>query len=170
MEDKKTIAEMRHEVIDNTIRIEILLDDIIQTDLGLEPSYFSGIDTDGNELEYIENINQLDRFKKFFLEKTNLDRKFEIIKDIIKGDPKKIIPQTFWKDAQRIREIRNIFAHTLSPRHPEGQTTVKEVTEDLDSQIKTLKGWEKLYQEHTKLFDEGYKILFNLFYFPSQIV
>lgn len=165
MKENKTIAEMRHEVIDNTIRIELMLDNIIQIDMGFEPDYQEIGDEEDPEKTYAIIVNEkgIKRFKKFFLEKTNLERKFDILKDIIK-EGNKSVPQDIWEKAKKIREIRNIFAHTLAPKYPYKPQTIGMVATDFDCLIKNIEDWEKLYEEHTTLFNEVHKIIFDLFY------
>ena len=165
--NKRAIAQMRHEVIDNSIRIENLLNRIIQTDLGLEPHYVPYVDELGNETDFeeIENINQVSRFRKFFLDKSSLEKKFEILKDILRKNKQKSVPEKFWKDAKDFREIRNTFAHTLAPKYPDkNPKKLYMFITDFDCKIKDIGDWNKLYVKHTKLFNEIHKIIFNLFH------
>jgi len=160
----KKIADMRHEVLDNTIKLELMLEDIIQTAMGFEPDY-QEIEGEYGELEVVvDNEKDIRRFRKFFLEKLSLEKKFDVVKSIIKEDLKKSVPTNIWQNAKRLREIRNIFAHTLAPKYPYRPKTIGMVASDYDCLIKDIEGWEELYEEHTKLFGIINEIITNLFY------
>jgi len=163
-EDFPTIAEMRHEVIDNTIKLELMLEDIIQTTMGFEPDLREIGGEDGESEVIADNEKDVMRFKKFFLEKLNLEKKFDIIKNIIKEDLKKSVPTNIWGDAKKLREIRNTFAHTLAPKYPYKPKTIGMVASDLDCVIKDIEEWKKLYEEHTQLFKRVYEVITKLFY------
>jgi len=162
--ENKTIAEMRHEVIDNTIRLELMLEDIIQTNMGFEMDLQEEENEDGESEVVIGNEKGIKKFRKFFLDKINLDRKFEIIKTIIKEDSKNSVPTNIWEYAKRVKEIRNIFAHTLAPKYPERPRTLKMEALDYDCPIKNVEDWKKLYEEHTKSFNFVYETISKLFY------
>jgi len=162
---QKTIPEMRHEVIDNTIEIELMLENIIQIDMGFEPDYQEIMGEDGKPEFMVDNENGIHRFRKFFLEKMSLEKKFDIIKDIIKEDSKKSVPSNMWEEAKRLREIRNKFAHTLAPKYPLYKPgTIGIPASDFEAHSKHFEEWEKLHKEHSELYHRIYNIIWNLFY------
>ena len=96
---------MRHEVIELSILIENYLDEEITTFFGLsswDASYHAQID------------KERDIFVESFLCYMPLNRKFKIIKKLIKSIGEKLY-EGFGADEERFRMIRNKFAHTLYP-------------------------------------------------------
>ena len=121
----KTIPEMRHEVIDKMIKIELMVEDIIKTEFGFEEKLAEVEGYDGEPDTILENEEEILRFEKFFLDRTNLDTKFRILKDIIERISDISVPTELWGEADRLRKIRNIFAHTLAPEYPDGHQTLR---------------------------------------------
>lgn len=156
--DLKTIPEMRHYVIDNSIRIEKLLDEIIQVDLGFEPEF----SPDGKE---IINLKQITKFDEEIIKKFNFPAKFNYVKKFAEKKKDKSFPDFYGKDWNRFIEIRNKFAHTLAPAYPlykEGMVAI--LASDYERHSKKFDEWEKLSLEHTKLFKKLYELIFNIFY------
>ncbi len=161
---EKSIAEMRHEVIDNTIQIEILFDEIMQIDMGfeIEPS------PDGEE---ILNLEEIHKFHKYILNKFRLHSKFEYMNSILPQDKSKW-PTDYGKKWKRFIEIRNKFAHTLAPKKPLKEAeegTVGMLSSDFDYVTKRVEEWEKLYLEHTALYNEIHNFIYPLFYINIKL-
>ncbi len=160
MEDK-SIADMRHEVIDNTIRVENLLNEIMQIDMGFE------IQESPNR-EDILNLEEIHKFHKHILDKFRLHSKFEYLKAILPKD-KNEWPKDYARKCKRFIEIRNKFAHTLAPEKPYKEGTIGMLSLEFDIITKRIEEWEKLYLEHLELFKEIYDFIYNQFYTPIDL-
>lgn len=134
----KPIQNIRHEIIEGAIEIEDIIDENILLSFGLEDQ------GDG------EGIKEIFRFKKYFLERMSLEKKFGIIQDIIEDDMHKKIPEWFGKDCKKFREIRNEFSHkTLKIDFVRNK---EEVT--------------KSYEEYTQIYNKLKEFLMETFYMP----
>jgi len=159
-----TIAEMRHEVIEDTIRIEEMLDGIIKIELGFEEEW--------DEKEGLINSREIEEFKKYILKRFNLPSKFSYIGDIIRRSKgEKTLPKGYGKDCQNIMEIRNTFAHTLAPTgtlYQKGSVGVLSSQYEFNSK-NVNKEWENLYEQYLKSFNKVYNKIHNLFYMPINL-
>ena len=144
------IKEMRHEIIELAILLENYLDEEITTFFGLDSwdaSYYMQID------------REREIFVNSFLRYMPLNKKFEIIKKLIKEIGEELYGE-FGKDVKKFIEIRNTFAHTIYP----------EVEEDFMPKMKIdlvksqQKSWKKMYREAKKLYLKIIKELDNKFY------
>jgi len=147
-DNMKEHKEMLYEVIIFTIQLDNLIIEIFQTSFGLEPEYEEETDTP-------TNIKEIERFKYFFLQDMGATRKLTLLKELAKDLSKEVIfPKNFDNKFDRLYKIRNIFAHSLHPRHPYKKHIPKG---------KDIK-WEDIYQEHKKLYNEIMEFLYKHFY------
>jgi len=134
------IAKMRYEVIENTIKIENLLDELILLNFKME------IDINGDYRKWRE---ETEVFKKHFLNRAPVSKKFEIIKEIIRDNWRKEIPSDFSSDVGEFLKIRNIFAHQLSPELGEDMCSIERemIEKDKDKLIELHKMHCQLYSK-----------------------
>jgi hypothetical protein len=148
--ENKTIAEMRHEVIEHTIELENLLSELIMLSFDME------IDINGDYGKYNEITSV---FEKHFLSKAPISKKFEVIKEIIKDKQRKELPKDFGSDVKEFLEIRNLFAHQLFPVMDEDMCSIKReiVQKDKDK-------FEEKYLRHSVLYKKLIKFISGVFY------
>jgi len=156
MEETKSIEEMRHEVIENTIRLENIFDEIISDSLGFE---LEG----GYDDEIPENADNM-IFRKHFLQKLNLPQKYSLVKDITEIQMKEKLSNHFGKDFLKFIQIRNKFAHTLSPPKRDIPGMIGISIKDDERINKQIKDWIAMYLEHTKLYEKFHKELREMFF------
>ncbi|MBU2633878.1 MAG: hypothetical protein KJ674_01395 [Nanoarchaeota archaeon] len=148
--DEKSLSEMRHEIIENTIEIENFLDELIILSFDME------LDINRNYKKYNE-ITAV--FEKYFLHRAPISKKFAIIREIITDKRMKKIPSDFGSDIQEFITIRNVFAHQLFPVMEEDIPNMKKrwIKEDIE-ELKTK------YVRHATLYDKLYDFIFKIFY------
>jgi hypothetical protein len=142
--------DMLFDVITHTILLDNLFIEIMGTSFGLEPQW------DGEELI---NEKQIDRFDRFFMQDLGSSSKINLIKEIIKEDyeEKIVLPKDFDNKIINFYKIRNIFAHSLYPKHIGKR--------DMPNLLPHNATWESLHKEHSKIFREINDFLIkNLYY------
>jgi len=152
--ENKTIAEMRHEVIENTIEIENFLSELIMLAFDME------MDINGDYKKYNEITSV---FEKHFLSKTPLSKKFEVIKEVIRDKRRKELPRDFGSDVKEFIEIRNLFAHQLFPTIEEDMSSIQKERLKIDKDK-----FEEKYIRHSKLHKKLFKFIFGVFYKKAE--
>ena len=148
--ENKTIAEMRHEVIEHTIELENFLDELIMLSFGME------MDMNRDYRKYNEITSV---FEKHFLSKSSISRKFEVVKEIIRDKRRKELPKSFGSDIKEFIEIRNLFAHQLFPIIEEDMCSIKKEMVQMDKDK-----FGKKYTTHSKLYKKLMDFIFGVFY------
>ncbi len=130
--------EMLYEVITNTIYLDNAINEIISL-------YFHNFDEQENEDKTL-SFKPLEMFHRLFLQDMGSHSKLKIVKEIGESCIKNFqFPKGYEEKFRRFYIIRNIFAHSLYPKHVEG----KELPHKFPSDAK----WEDLYKEHKEAFD-----------------
>lgn len=163
----REISKMRHEVIDNTIEVEELLNEIIQINLGFEAEFDSK--TKVLHPDKALNKEEIKKFREHILKKFNLPAKFKFVEGMakpIKGA--KGLPKDYGKKFSRLIEIRNLFAHTLSPINPFEFGDIKTLNLLYKSVSKKIEEWKNLHKEHEKLTDILHSSIFRNFYMNRE--
>lgn len=157
------IPEMRHEVIDSTIEVEELLDEIIKINFGFEAIF-------DDETQFLDpdqalNKEEIKKFREHILKKFSLPAKFKFVEGMakpVKGA--KGLPKDYGKKFSRFIEIRNLFAHTLAPKRPYKPGIIGISASAYERISKKIEEWENLYREHKKLADILHSSIFRNFY------
>ncbi|MBI2047455.1 hypothetical protein HYT26_04830 [Candidatus Pacearchaeota archaeon] len=133
--------DMLYNVITNTILLDNLLDEIIRNSFGLEIEW-------DNESNSIINSLIIERFDRFFLQDMGASSKMNLLKEIIKEDyeEKITLPKDFDNKVIRFYKIRNIFAHSLYPKHVDKR--------EMPNLLPNNATWEDLHKEHSNIFKE----------------
>lgn len=141
----RVTKDMLYDVITNTILLDNLLSEIIRTSFGLEIEWANTLDDESYE---IINAKQIERFDRFFIQDMGASSKLNLIKEIIKEDYKEKItlPKDFDNKIIRFYKIRNIFAHSLYPKHVDKKEMPKLLPNNAT--------WEDLHKEHSEIFKE----------------
>jgi hypothetical protein len=142
--------EMLHDVIVNTIYLDNAINEVIRMSFDIQPSWGHPVGVDENGEIDFELLNELkiEKFDRFFLQELGSSSKLRIIREIINDECKVQIslPKEFDNKFLTFYKIRNIFAHSLYPKH----LNKHEVPNYVPSDAK----WEELHAEHTALFKE----------------
>lgn len=142
--------KMLHEVIINTIALDNVINNLIRTYFGIQPYWGEpvGVDEEG-EIDF-ELLNELkiEKFDRYFLKELGASSKSRMIMEIIKDECRVSIflPKDFEKKLLKLYKIRNIFAHSLYPKHPNKN--------ELPNYVPSDAKWEELHAEHVELFKE----------------
>lgn len=149
--------DLLNDVITNTIRLDNAINEIIRRSFDIRAfwGYPTGVDENG-EVDY-ELLNELkiEKFDRFFLQELGSSSKLRIIKEIINDDCKVPIclPKDFDTKLLTLYKIRNVFAHSLYPKHVHKN--------EVPNYVPTDAKWEELHAEHTALFKELNDFLVN---------
>jgi len=140
METRPTQQSL-YEVITNTIYIDNVIDEVISMYFGVYE--FNPKDDSSSSLI----LEPLDMFQRFFLQDMGHYSKLKIIKDICKKCIRDFkFPVKFEEKFRRFYLIRNIFAHSIYPKHVEGK--------NLPNKFPSSANWEDLHTEHSETFRE----------------
>ena len=102
--EKIDLSQMRHDVIENTIRTDNFIKDIIRTSFGLELDYLPNGE--------VNNEEEIKRFNKFFLEEIGWLTKLRLIKEIANDiDENTKIPNKFEEKFEEYYKIRVHFSN-----------------------------------------------------------
>lgn len=143
----KSMANMRHEVIENSIRMDNFVNDLIMGCFGLECTF----EEDEGEL-MCTNEGDRDSFHKHLLKNMSSVQKIDCLKDMA-NNMKKPFLEEFMKDVRRFYEIRNVFAHSLYP--PQALALHKK-----ENKIITCEG---IHAEHATLYNKIGETLWSTF-------
>ena len=142
MIEVKPTKDMLYDVITHTIALDNLLAGIIRTSFGLELDWNS-------ETNELINEKVIERFDRFFMQDLGSSSKLNLIKEIIKEDYKKekiTLPKDFDNKLRNFYKIRNIFAHSLYPKHVDKR--------EMPNFLPNNATWEDLHKEHSDIFKE----------------
>ena len=142
--------DLLYEIIIRTIEFDNLSNEIIRTAFGLE------LDSGHEENNWMpENLIEISRFNKFFLENLGSSSRAElllnIVEDIRKSNKKMKKCTNFKNKLMDFYKIRNIFAHNLYPKDLKGFTRLES----------SEPHWSILNKQHKELFDELNEFLMN---------
>jgi len=145
--------DLLHEVIVRTIEFDNISNEIIRTAFGLEIEW-------GGENESIPtNLNEINRFNKFFLENLGSSSRAElllnVVEDICKTNKEEVAKcKDFKNKLINFYKIRNIFAHNIYPKDLQGFTRLES----------SEPHWNILAKQHEELFNELEEFLMNICY------
>lgn len=128
--------DLLHDVILNTIRIDNLIEEIIDRGFGFKHKFW-----DEKKIDEVK----VEMFNKYLFQDIGASTKFDIAEEIMQRDyPYVKLPKNLKEKFIRFYKIRNIFAHNVE---------LKGVEKKYLPELQEL-NWENLHKEHEKIYSE----------------